>query len=67
MIRSVLALRAQDGASDALEAFYRDQQVLEVSRAFPGCRGATLWRTADDGRTTHLVIADWDGADDYAR
>lgn len=67
MIRSVLTLRARDDCRTALEDFYRDHRVLEISRSFPGCQGATLWRSVDTPRTTHLVIADWDDADAYHR
>ena len=67
MIRSVLSLRAAGGDTGALEAFYRDQQILERARKFPGCRDAVLLRAIDGGSVTHLVIADWDGAEDYQR
>lgn len=67
MIRSVLSLRAAGGDTGALEAFFADQQILERARAFPGCRDAVLLRAIDGGSVTHLVIADWDGADDYQR
>jgi antibiotic biosynthesis monooxygenase (ABM) superfamily enzyme len=67
VIRSVLSLRAAGGDTGALEAFYADQQILERAREFPGCRDAVLLRAIDGGSVTHLVIADWDGAEDYQR
>ncbi|MBU2666136.1 antibiotic biosynthesis monooxygenase [Actinoplanes bogorensis] len=65
MVRSVLTLRAAAGLGEKLEAFYADQRILEVARAFPGCRAAELLRSVDDSPATHLVIADWDTAADY--
>lgn len=65
MIRSVLALQAKDDCHAALEDFYREHRVLEISRSFPGCLGATLWRSVDTSRTTHVVIADWQDANAY--
>ena len=67
MIRSVLSLCAAGGDTGALETFYRDQQILERAREFPGCRDAVLLRAIDGGSVTHLVIADWDGVEDYQR
>ena len=67
MIRSVLSLRAAGGDTGALEAFYTEQRILERARGFPGCRDAVLLRAIDGGSVTHLVIADWDGAEDYRR
>ena len=67
MIRSVLQLRAAGGDTGALEAFYAEQRILERARRFPGCRDAVLLRAIDGGPATHLVIADWDGAEDYRR
>jgi len=67
VIRSVLSLRAAGGDTGALEAFYAEQQILERARQFPGCRDAVLLRAVDGGSVTHLVIADWDGAEDYQR
>ncbi len=67
MIRSVLTLRARDGQAKAVEELYRERGVLERSTNFPGCLGSTLLRCADGGPNSHLVIADWDDADAYAR
>ena len=67
VIRSVLALRAADGKSEALEDFYADEAILARSRQFPGCRDAVLLRAASGTSATHLVIADWDTAEDYQR
>jgi antibiotic biosynthesis monooxygenase (ABM) superfamily enzyme len=67
VIRSVLSLRAAGGDTGALEAFYAEQQILERARVFPGCRDAVLLRAIDGASVTHLVIADWDGAEDYQR
>jgi len=67
VIRSVLALRAADGRSEALEAFYAEQGILARSREFPGCRDAVLLRATSGTSATHLVIADWDTAEDYQR
>lgn len=67
MIRSVLALRAAEGKSKALEDFYAEQGILARSREFSGCRDAVLLRAASGTSATHLVIADWDTAEDYQR
>jgi antibiotic biosynthesis monooxygenase (ABM) superfamily enzyme len=67
VIRSVLALRAAEGKSEALEDLYAEQGILARSRAFPGCRDAVLLRATSGSRATHLVIADWDTAEDYQR
>lgn len=67
VIRSVLTLRAADGKSDALEQFYAEHRILERARRFPGCRDAQLLRSLDGSAGTHLVIADWDTAEDYQR
>ena len=67
MIRSVLALRAAEGKSEALEDFYAEQRILARSREFPGCRDAVLLRAASGTSVTHLVMADWDGTEDYRR
>jgi heme-degrading monooxygenase HmoA len=67
VIRSVLALRAAEGKSEALEDFYAEQGILARSRAFPGCRDAVLLRATSGSPATHLVIADWDTAEDYQR
>lgn len=70
MITSVLALSARPGCGDELEAFYADRRVLARALEKPGCRGARLLRTraaAEHGSgPTHLVVAEWDGPDDYA-
>lgn len=63
MIRSVLSLRAADAG--ALEDLYAEHGILARARRFPGCRDALLLRSVDEGRATHLVIADWDTAADY--
>lgn len=67
MIRSVLRLSAAPGRAAALEQFYDRHGVLDRAKAFPGCRDAVLLRALGDDVVTHLVIADWDGADDYQR
>ena len=71
VIRSVLSLRAAAGQASALEEFYAQRGVLERARAFRGCRDAWLLRSVDGGpagqSVTHLVIADWDTAEDYRR
>lgn len=66
MVTSVLTLTARAGRSGALEDLYAQRGVLERAARFPGCRGATLLRSTDDGPATHLVIADWDDAAAYA-
>jgi antibiotic biosynthesis monooxygenase (ABM) superfamily enzyme len=67
LIRSVLALRAAGGNAGALEGFYAEQGILARARAFPGCRDAVLLRATAGSSATHLVIADWDTAEDYQR
>lgn len=67
MIRSVLALSAQEGCRDAVEEYYREHRILEISRATAGCRSATLWRSTDGGSSSHLVVADWDDEAAYHR
>ena len=67
MIRSVLALRASSGMSQAVEEFYRDRGIIERAARFPGCRGVALLRSADGGPDTHVVVADWDDAAAYQR
>jgi heme-degrading monooxygenase HmoA len=67
MIRSVLALQAKPGSAQAVEELYRERGVIDRAVQFRGCRGAVLLRSADDGPDTHLVIADWDDTDAYAR
>jgi len=67
VIRSVLALRAAEGKAEALEDFYAEQGILARSREFLGCRDAVLLRAASGTSATHLVIADWDTAEDYRR
>lgn len=75
MIRSVLTLRAAAGQARALEELYAERGVLERAREFPGCRDAQLLRAIDGSPTahpfanpvTHVVIADWDTAEDYQR
>ena len=66
MIRSVLALRAKPGQSQAVEDFYRDRGIIEKAVRFPGCRGVMLLRSTDGGPDTHIVVADWDDAAAYA-
>ena len=66
MIRSVLALRAKPGRSQAVEDFYRDRGIIGKAVRFPGCRGVTLLRSTDGGPDTHIVVADWDDAAAYA-
>ena len=67
MIRSVLTLRAAAGGSDRIEEFYARHGVLARARQFDGCRDAVLLRATSGTRATHLVIADWDSAEDYQR
>lgn len=67
MIRSVLALRAAQGKAGLLEEFYRDHAILARAREFPGCQSAALLRATAGVSATHLVIADWDAAEDYHR
>ncbi len=67
MIRSVLLLQARAGKSAALEEFYAHNDVLERARRFPGCRNAQLLRSIQGSAATHVVIADWETADDYQR
>jgi len=67
MIRSVLALQARPGAARAVEELYRDHGIIERSLRFPGCRSSALLRSVDDGPASHLVVAEWDDADAYAR
>lgn len=67
MIRSVLALRARTGMSQAVEEFYRDRGIIERATCFPGCHGVTLLRSVSGGPDTHVVIADWDDAAAYQR
>jgi heme-degrading monooxygenase HmoA len=67
MISSVLALQAKPGAARAVEELYRDRGIIERSLRFPGCRGSVLLRSSDDGPASHLVIAEWDDAEAYAR
>jgi heme-degrading monooxygenase HmoA len=66
MIRSILALRARDGMSQAVEDFYADRGIIERAVRFPGCRGVELLRSTDGGPDTHIVVADWDDAAAYA-
>ncbi|HEX3590284.1 MAG TPA: antibiotic biosynthesis monooxygenase [Pseudonocardiaceae bacterium] len=66
MIRSVLALRAKPGRSQAVEDFYRDRGIIDAAVRFPGCRGVMLLRSTDGGPDTHIVVADWDDAAAYA-
>jgi heme-degrading monooxygenase HmoA len=67
VIRSVLSLRAADGDTGAVEAFYAEQQIISRALEFPGCRDAVLLRAIDGGSVTHLVMADWDAPEDYQR
>jgi heme-degrading monooxygenase HmoA len=67
MIRSVLALRAKHGKSQALEDFYREHGIIQRAQRFPGCHGVTLLRATDGGPDTHLVVADWDDSAAYQR
>lgn len=67
VIRSVLRLHAVPGRADAIAEFYADAGILERALAFPGCRDAVLLRGIDGDSATYLVIADWDGAQDYQR
>ncbi|HVV20103.1 MAG TPA: antibiotic biosynthesis monooxygenase family protein [Pseudonocardiaceae bacterium] len=67
MIRSVLALRAKNGMSQAVEDFYRDRGIIERALRFPGCHGVTLLRSTDGGPDTHIVVADWDDPAAYQR
>jgi heme-degrading monooxygenase HmoA len=68
VIRSVLSLRAAPGQRSALERFYDRHAVLDRARRFRGCRDAVLLRSVDNTTAvTHLVIADWDTAEDYRR
>jgi heme-degrading monooxygenase HmoA len=67
MIRSVLALRARAGMSQAVEEFYRDRGIIERAVSFPGCHGVALLRSVGEGPDTHVVIADWDDTAAYQR
>ncbi len=67
MIRSVLSLQAKPGQAGAIEDFYAEHDVLRVAKQFSGCRDAQLLRAIDGSSITHLVIADWDGPEDYQR
>ena len=67
MIRSVLPLRAADGNIAALENCYAEHGILARARQFSGCRDAVLLRASSASSVTHLVIADWDAAEDYDR
>jgi heme-degrading monooxygenase HmoA len=67
VIRSVLPLRAAAGQASAVEEFYAERGILERARRFPGCRDALLLRSVAGSPATHLVIADWDTAEDYRR
>jgi heme-degrading monooxygenase HmoA len=67
MIRSVLALRAKHGKSQALEDFYREHGIIERALRFRGCHAVTLLRATDGGPDTHLVVADWDDSAAYQR
>jgi heme-degrading monooxygenase HmoA len=67
MIRSILALRAKHGRSQALEDFYREHAIIERALRFPGCHAVTLLRATDGGPDTHLVVADWDDSAAYQR
>lgn len=71
MIRSVLTLRAAAGQASALEELYAERGVLDRAREFPGCRDAQLLRSIDGSSAehpvTHIVVADWDTAEDYQR
>lgn len=67
MIRSVLSLRAADDKIGALEDFYAEHGILARAKQFSGCREAVLLRASSGSSVTHLVIADWDTAEDYDR
>ncbi|HEX7660620.1 MAG TPA: hypothetical protein VF444_14195 [Pseudonocardiaceae bacterium] len=63
----MLTLRSAGGNAEAVEEFYRTNAILARAREFRGCRDAILLRATDGGLATHLVIADWDTAEDYQR
>jgi heme-degrading monooxygenase HmoA len=61
---SVLRIAARDGT--ALAAAFARLEIFEHSRRSGGFRGGRLLRPVEEG-APYVVVAEWDGADDYQR
>jgi heme-degrading monooxygenase HmoA len=63
-VLSVLQITVKPGAD--LAGAFADLEVFEHSRRSGGFRGGRLLRPLADG-APYLVVAQWDGPDDYLR
>jgi heme-degrading monooxygenase HmoA len=66
MVVSVLRMPIHRGAEDRLTAAFRELEVFEHARRSGGFRGGRLLHPLAPGEPV-LVVAEWDGADDYDR